>query len=97
MSHTIGHVIGATYGIPHGITSCITLSPTVHFKAEKYPEDAKQIAKTLPFIGKQVTGDPKKDAHLVGDAVKELVEGLGLKSTLSDVSTYNRSICKTDL
>ncbi|EEP81691.1 predicted protein [Uncinocarpus reesii 1704] len=42
------------------------------------------IAKILPYVGKQTTGDWKRDAHLVGDAIGELVEDVGLKSTLTE-------------
>lgn len=82
LSHSIGHAIGATYSIPHGITSCLSLAPTVHFKASN-PEEAKQIARIVPYIGKQSTGSDEKDSHIVGDAIAELVEQLGHKTTLT--------------
>lgn len=85
LSHTIGHVIGASYGIPHGITSCISLAETVHFKADRSPVEARQIARILPYIGQSVSGDDGADAHRVGDAIRELVDGLGLGSTLTEV------------
>ena len=84
LSHSIGHAIGATYAIPHGITSCLTLSPTLHHKASDAVE-AKQIARIIPYIGKQSTGSDEKDSHIVADAVAGLVEGLGHKTTLSAV------------
>lgn len=86
LSHSIGHAIGATYSIPHGITSCLSLAPTVHFKASN-PLEAKQIARIVPYIGEQSTGNDEKDAHMVGDAIAELVEKLGHKITLSAVSS----------
>ena len=86
LSHSIGHAIGATYSIPHGITSCLTLAPTVHFKASN-PEEAKQIARIIPFIGKQSTGSDEKDSHVVADAIAGLVEELGHKTTLTAVSS----------
>jgi 3-oxoacid CoA-transferase len=89
LSHSIGHAIGATYSIPHGITSCLSLAPTVHFKASN-PDEAKQIARILPYIGKQSAGSEEKDSHIVGDAISELVEKLGHKTTLSAVS---RPVC----
>ncbi|KAL1957443.1 hypothetical protein VTO42DRAFT_6011 [Malbranchea cinnamomea] len=88
LSHKIGHAIGATYGIPHGITSCISLAPTVHFKADRNPNEAKQIARILPYIGRESSGDPTADAHAVGDAIDDLIGKLGLRSTLTD---YNVS------
>lgn len=84
LSHSIGHAIGATYSIPHGITSCLSLAPTVHFKASN-PVEAKQIARIIPYIGKQSTGSDEKDSHVVGDAIASLVEELGHKTTLTAV------------
>lgn len=88
LSHSIGHAIGATYSIPHGITSCLSLSPTVHFKASN-PEEARQIARIVPYIGKQSTGSDEKDSHMVADAIAQLVEQLGHKTTLTAVSSVN--------
>lgn len=85
LSHSIGHAIGATYMIPHGITSCLTLAPTVHFKASN-PEEAKQIARIIPYIGQQSAGSDEKDSHIVADAIAGLVEQLGHKTTLTAVS-----------
>ncbi|ORY05696.1 hypothetical protein BCR34DRAFT_490664 [Clohesyomyces aquaticus] len=82
LSHSIGHAIGATYAIPHGITSCLSLAPTVHLKASD-PEEAKEIARIIPYIGKPSSGSDEKDAHVVADAISELVEKLGHKTTLT--------------
>lgn len=90
LSHSIGHAIGATYSIPHGITSCLSLAPTVHLKASN-PEEAKQIARIIPYIGKQSTGSDEKDSHIVGDAIAALVERLGHKTTLTAVGDGNTS------
>ncbi|KAK4993547.1 hypothetical protein LTR66_005999 [Elasticomyces elasticus] len=83
LSHTLGYALGSPYGIPHGITSCLTLGHVVKLKAEN-PEDAKQIARMVPFIGLSSSGDDKKDAMAVGDAILELVDNLGLKTKLGD-------------
>lgn len=88
LSHSIGHAIGATYNIPHGITSCLSLAPTVHYKASN-PEEAKQIARIIPYIGKQSAGSDEKDSHIVADAIAGLVEELGHKTTLTAVSCLN--------
>lgn len=85
LSHSIGHALGATYGIPHGITSCLTLAPTLALKARTKPEEAQQIARVLPVIGEKSTGSVQGDAKLVSKRVAELVEGLGHKSTLTQV------------
>lgn len=85
LSHSIGHAIGAPYGIPHGITSCISLAAVVKYKARTNPAEAKQIARILPYIGKESTGDAGKDAEIVSQAIAELVAKLGHTTTLSQV------------
>jgi 3-oxoacid CoA-transferase len=85
LSHSIGHAIGATYSIPHGITSCLSLAPTVHFKAVN-PDEAKQIARIVPYIGKQSSGSDEKDSYMVAEAIARLVEQLGHKTTLTAAS-----------
>ncbi|KAJ4359324.1 hypothetical protein N0V95_002248, partial [Ascochyta clinopodiicola] len=82
LSHSIGHAIGATYAIPHGITSCLSLAPVVRLKASS-PSEARQIARILPYIAKQSTGDSRKDAQVVADSIADLIEQLGLKTTLT--------------
>ena len=83
LSHSLGYALGSPYGIPHGITSCLTLASVVRLKA-KNPDDAAQVARILPFIGKTRSGYDEKDALIVADAIEELVETLGLKSSLTE-------------
>ncbi|KAF2457793.1 alcohol dehydrogenase [Lineolata rhizophorae] len=85
LSHSIGHAVGAAYGIPHGITSCMSLAPVLHHKADSSEEAARQIARALPYIGKKAAaeGNHKAAAHAVADAVDELVTNLGLKRALA--------------
>ena len=93
MSHSIGHSLGATYSIPHGITSCLTLSSVVAFKAETQPEESKQIARILPYIGESSTGNSAEDSKKVSVAIAKLVEGLGHKSTLTQVRFHKTVGC----
>ena len=83
LSHGMGYALGSPYGIPHGITSCITLAGVVRVKAQN-PEDAAQLARALPFIGQSRSGDDKKDAIKLGDAIEHLVQDLGLDTRLSE-------------
>ena len=85
LSHSIGHAIGATYAIPHGITSCLSLAPVVRLKA-KNPDEAKQIARIIPYINQQTAGDNVRDAQNVADAIANLVDKLDLTTTLTAVS-----------
>jgi alcohol dehydrogenase class IV len=82
-SHSLGYALGSPFGIPHGITSCLTLGKVIKLKAED-PEAAEQIVRILPFIGESGSGDRKKDAQRVGDAVIELVRNLGLETNLKE-------------
>ena len=83
LSHGMGYALGSPYGIPHGITSCITLAGVVRVEAQN-PEDAAQLARALPFIGQSRSGDDKKDAIKLGDAIEHLVKDLGLDTRLSE-------------
>jgi alcohol dehydrogenase class IV len=84
LSHTMGYALGSPYGIPHGITSCLTLGSVVKLKAHASNDDAAKIAPILPMIGGRATGDNVKDAESVGDAINQLVERLGFKTTLTE-------------
>lgn len=83
LSHALGYALGSPYQIPHGITSCLTLGHVVKLKSES-EQDAEQLARMAPFIGVSKSGDNKKDATAVGDAILKLVEDLGLKTTLTE-------------
>ena len=84
LSHGLGYALGSPYGIPHGITSCLTLGHVVKLKADSSADDANQIARMAPFIGISKSGDDKKDAVAVGDAILDLVKKLDLKTTLTE-------------
>eukprot|EP00475_Leptophrys_vorax_P003656 TRINITY_DN12146_c0_g1_i1.p1 TRINITY_DN12146_c0_g1~~TRINITY_DN12146_c0_g1_i1.p1 ORF type:complete len:373 (-),score=84.14 TRINITY_DN12146_c0_g1_i1:88-1206(-) len=84
LSHSIGHALGATYGVPHGLCSCLTLAPTLRYKAIHTPKDAVQIARVVDKS--KASGDSSKDALLVAAQVKSLVDDLGLKTNPRDWS-----------
>jgi maleylacetate reductase len=73
-SHGIGHVLGGTAGVPHGYTSCVMLPHVLRFNAAARTERQGWVADAL--------GRPGVAA---GDAVAELVAGLGLPGRLRDV------------
>lgn len=83
LSHTLGYALGSPYGIPHGVTSCLTLGHVVKLKAGE-AEAAPQIARMAPFVGVKRSGDERKDAEAVGQAILDLVERLGLKTSLGE-------------
>ena len=80
----VGHALGATYAIPHGITSCLTLAPVVAYKARTNPAEATQIARLIPFLDLPDAGSDKDNALAVAAKISQLVEELGLKSSLTD-------------
>jgi alcohol dehydrogenase class IV len=84
LSHSMGYALGSPYGIPHGVTSCLTLGHVMKLKANSSKDDAAQIARILPFIGQSRSGDDVADANKAGDAVLDLVQRLGLKTTLTE-------------
>lgn len=80
----IGHALGSPYGIPHGITSCLTLADLVKLRPS-HPAETKQIARALPPTGKgQTTENDRENAIKVGDAIDELINGLGLGMRLTE-------------
>jgi alcohol dehydrogenase class IV len=84
LSHTFGYALGSPYQIPHGVTSCLTLGHVVKLKTAQSKENAKRCADLLPMTGASRTGDDVKDGNAMGDAILDLVERLGLKTTLTE-------------
>jgi alcohol dehydrogenase class IV len=92
LSHSLGHALGSPYGIPHGITSCLTLGKVMQLKAHESPENAEQIARLLPVMEGDPTGDSLQDALEVGHRIINLVTSLNL-----DVSTLSaRGVSKDE-
>ena len=83
LSHSLGYALGSPYSIPHGITSCLTLGKVVKLKG-KNRADAAQIARILPFLEEQKTGNDERDAGRVGDLIIDLVKRLGLATDLKE-------------
>lgn len=73
-SHAIGHILGGTAGVPHGYTSCVMLPYVMRWNKSVNAERQAVVSEAL--------GRPGADA---GDALHELIDGLGLPRTLKDV------------
>jgi maleylacetate reductase len=73
-SHAIGHILGGTAGVPHGYTSCVMLPYVMRWNK---PVNAERQA-----VVSEALGRPGIDA---GDALHELISGLGLPRTLKEV------------
>lgn len=72
-SHAIGHILGGTANVPHGYTSCIMLPHVMDYNAAINSNRQADIAAAL--------GRPGGSA---GDALDELIAGLGMPRTLRD-------------
>lgn len=71
-SHGIGHQLGAVAGVPHGYTSCVMLPHVLDFNAEQTASAQERIASALGGAN-------------AGDAVRAIVDQLGLPTRLRDV------------
>ena len=84
LSHSLGYALGSPYAIPHGVTSCLTLGHVAKLKASTDSTAQGQLARLLPFVGGSRTGDDKQDSTEVGDRILQLVQDLGLTTTLTE-------------
>lgn len=82
-SHGIGYLLGAVCGVPHGYTSCVMLPAVLDWNRSVNGERQQAIARAL--------GHPHKGA---GAAVKQLVSGLGLPTTLREVGVHRSQLGK---
>ena len=73
-SHGIGHVLGGLADVPHGYTSCALLPAVLAWNAPATAARQRQVATAL--------GRPDVPA---ATAVKELIAGLGLPTSLRDL------------
>jgi maleylacetate reductase len=73
-SHGIGYVLGAAFDIPHGHTSCIMLPAVMRWNKSVNAARQELVAAAM--------GHPGADA---GEALHDLIEGLGMPRSLSAV------------
>lgn len=92
LSHTIGYALGSPYGIPHGVTSCLTLGHVVALKARLDSRDAQSIANTLPCFGTERSGNDVVDSQEVGRRILQLVQDLGLRTTLTQYNVQKNQL-----
>ena len=80
-SHGIGYILGSYCGVPHGYTSCVMLPAVLEWNKTEFKERQTSIAYAI--------GRPKLPA---GIAVRSLVEGLGLPSSLQQVGVKEEQL-----
>jgi len=73
--------LGSLCGVPHGYTSCIMLPAVLRWNAEQFEERQKAIIAALGI----------KEAH-AGDAVRSLVDNLGLPTNLQAVGVEHSQL-----
>ena len=80
-SHGIGYILGSLCGVPHGYTSCVMLPAVLRWNAEQFEERQKAIIAALGI----------EKAH-AGDAVRSLVDNLGLPTNLQEVGVEHSQL-----
>jgi maleylacetate reductase len=80
-SHGIGYILGSLCGVPHGYTSCVMLPAVLRWNAEQFEERQKAIIAALGI----------EEAH-AGDAVRSLVDSLGLPTNLQEVGVEHSQL-----
>ena len=80
-SHGIGYILGSLCGVPHGYTSCVMLPAVLRWNAVQFGERQKAIIAALGI----------KEAH-AGDAVRSLVDNLGLPTNLQAVGVEHSQL-----
>jgi maleylacetate reductase len=82
-SHGIGYLLGTLHGVPHGYTSCVMMPAVLKWNASVNGAKDAGIAAAL--------GKPNSSAS---DAVRTLLQSLGLPNRLGDVGVKERDIPK---
>ena len=83
LCHGIGHQLGARCNVAHGVTSCVMMHPVMTWNKDHVGDRQAWIAE---LMGVDIDGMDAEAAGAVGrDAVRSLVEDLGLPTRLRDV------------
>lgn len=80
-SHGIGYILGSLCSVPHGYTSCVMLPAVLRWNQPEQATQQAQIAAAL--------GQPEQSA---ADAVRNLVSGLGLPGTLTELGIESEQL-----
>jgi len=83
LCHAIAHQIGAKYKLPHGMSTAVVLPEVMHFNMLVRTEHLCDIA--LALNQKTENLDPKDAAYKGIEAVRELIEDIGLPTRLRDI------------
>ena len=91
-AHAFGHLIGSVYKIPHGTACGIALPYAMEFNVVVSPGRLALIADAM---GEDVIGLSEKEAaYKAVYAVRQLIEDVGLPTTLSEVGIKREDLPK---
>lgn len=91
-AHAFGHLIGSVYKIPHGTACGIGLPYAMEFNIVVSPDRLALIADAM---GEDVIGLSEKEAaYKAVYAVRQLIEDVGLPTTLSEVGIKKEDLPK---
>ncbi|MFQ6054178.1 MAG: iron-containing alcohol dehydrogenase [Candidatus Bathyarchaeia archaeon] len=91
-AHAIGHLIGSVYGIPHGMACGIVLPYAMEFNIVVSADRLRLIADAM---GEDVRGLTDREAAYRGIyAVRQLIEDVGLPTTLREIGVKREEIPK---
>ncbi|MDA1370967.1 MAG: iron-containing alcohol dehydrogenase [Proteobacteria bacterium] len=80
-SHGIGYTLGSLCGVPHGHTSCVMLPAVLKWNAAQFADRQTAISRALGSAGSDAAA-----------AVKSLVTGLGLPTSLQEVGVQSAQL-----
>jgi len=91
-AHAIGHLIGSVYRIPHGIACGIALPYAMEYNVIVLADRLSLIADA---IGEDINGLTQREAAYMGIyAVRQLIEDVGLPTTLKKIGVKKEEIPK---
>ncbi len=89
-AHAFGHLIGSIYRIPHGVACGIALPYAMEFNIVV---SADRLANIAEAMGEDTSGlTPREAAYASVDAVRELIEDVGLPTTLKEVGVMKEDL-----
>jgi alcohol dehydrogenase len=91
-AHGFGHLIGSVYRIPHGVACGLALPHAMEFNVVV---SADRLAAIAEAMGVDTTGlTLRQAAYAAVDAVSELIEDVGLPTTLKEVGIKKEDLPK---
>jgi alcohol dehydrogenase len=91
-AHGIGHLVGSVYKVPHGIACGVVLPYAMDFNVVV---SADRLALIADAMGEEVRGlTPREAAYKGIYAVRQLIEDIGLPTTLREIGVKKEELPK---